>query len=677
MRLKSLLSLLVAVFAVSVYADIDATLLKKMASVGSDEYLPVIVAMKEQPSIADIKSSLRGNEVSITNEAISILKNKAEQSQLFLKSICSQRDSQVKNVNSFWIANMMGMEATPAMIREIASQPEVETVFLDAEQIFINYEVGTPMRDAWGLAKIGSDQVNASGNKGKGILVAVIDTGVNYNHNDLAGRVIKGKDFANNDADPMDGNGHGSHCAGTVAGTTYGVAPEATILAVQVLSAGGSGSWQGVANGVQYVADYKGEDGKRVDVASMSLGGGAPIQQVLKTAFENAIATGIHFAVAAGNSGPNAKTIGTPGDLKEVISVGATDTTNTAASFSSRGPVVAYGTPYYTKPDVAAPGVNITSCWKGSATASNTISGTSMATPHVAGLCALILAAKGSMTTDNLKLILESTATELGDSGKDNTYGSGLVNAVKCVSNELIGRVDRLDIEKEFVFPIAGDGSIVVKTTKNNPLWDMSARIQLTVMEPAGLFNGSFKITAPGKPEQKGQFNGMKTGVPFKFNQAFSVYEGDNSIEFLGKYTGTEKAAQGKLMVKISTEDFAEGTISRGERFELEIEVQFPISADGKIHVEKVRENPLWDMNVQVTNLTQEPQGMYTTNFVVKSDGKPDQTGNSPSTPAGTPYVFPKLFVFYEGENKVILDGTYSGPNPGTTGKSKVKIVAK
>jgi serine protease AprX len=517
----------------------------------SKEFLPVIVVLKNDFNVDQIISSfnLRGNEGDIRDQVCQILKSQAESAHAWLKAYGNERTSQVKDVKSFWITNMVALKATSAAIEEIANNSEVEMIFLDEEKMFLDFKEGTPMRDAWGLKKIGSDKVNQT-YRGKGVLVAVIDTGVNYNHNDLSGRVIKGKDCYNNDMDPADDHGHGSHCAGTVAGTTFGVAPEATVLAIKVLGGSGGGSWENVADGVQYTVEYVGENGKRVDIASMSLGGRAPIQPVLRRAFDNAVGMGVRFAIAAGNSGPWARTIGTPGDQKDITSVGATDINDSIANFSSRGPVVAYGEPYV-KPDVSGPGVNITSCWIGGNDATRTISGTSMATPHVAGLMALMLEAKPGLKADPMKGILENTSIDLGETGKDNSFGSGRIQAEKAVE---VAATGRMELEVDIEFPISADGSINHSVTKSNPLWEMNVSVDMCVLEPVGDFNATFTISnKAGKPQQKGEIKNAKTGQ-FQHVGKFTIYDGEITVELKGKYTGSANVTKGKARIKAKVE---------------------------------------------------------------------------------------------------------------------------
>lgn len=530
-------------------AGINSELEKKMARAEDGQIFPIIVAFKERFDATTIaqKHGVKGDEYSTRTQTVQLMKNEAERAHFSIQALCSQRKD-VKDFSSFWIANMVSMKASVSTIREIASLPEVQEVVLDEEQVMIDYAPGVPTRDAWGLGKIESKKVNEK-YKGKGILVAVIDTGINYNHDDLKGRVLKGKDFVNNDDDGLDDQGHGSHCAGSIGGTTYGVAPEVTLLAVKVLSSSGSGSWEGVAKGVQYVADYK-DNGKTVDIASMSLGGRPPCQQVLKDAFTNGLKLGVRFAIAAGNSGPSAKTIGTPGDLEDIISVGATDINDGIASFSSRGPV-SWNGPEYIKPDVSAPGVNITSCWKGASNASNTISGTSMATPHVAGLMALMLEARPGLPNQAMKTVLEKTSKDLGTAGKDNNFGSGRIQAPQATSASL-SYGERVEITQEVPFKINADGTINVKVTKENPLWETDVKVWIKILSPAGTYSGKFEIVKSGKPTQTGTITNLSDNKEF-FVGKYKVYDGENTLVLNATYTGNTAATEGVIWVKGET----------------------------------------------------------------------------------------------------------------------------
>jgi len=247
----------------------------------------------------------------------------------------------------------------------------------------------TPNAASWGLSRI-SYSGDISGGlvdhfyydtgiySGNGATVCIIDTGILVTHTDFGGRASWGIAYA--PGGNVDGNGHGTHCAGTAAGTAYGVAKQARIVAVKVLDAGGSGSWANVVAGVDWVAT-NGVPGKAV--GSMSLGG-LGSQVALTTAVNNCVSRGIPIVAAAGNSNANACGY-SPAGIPSVISVGSSEIAGFAPSeFDSRSSFSNYGTCVH----VFAPGRDITSAWIGSNTASSTISGTSMACPHVAGVVA-------------------------------------------------------------------------------------------------------------------------------------------------------------------------------------------------------------------------------------------------------------------------------------------------
>ena len=262
----------------------------------------------------------------------------------------------------------------------------------------------------------------------KSVVVAVVDTGVQYDHPDLSSNMWKNSDgtygcnYVNSyssscgNTDVNDDNGHGTHVAGIVAATIdngIGVAgiSQSSIMAVKVLGSTGSGQFSWVANGIQWAADHG------ANIISMSLGGG--VSNTLLTAVQYAYSRGVLLIAAAGNQ--NGGQILCPACYSQVIAVTAIDQNNQIASFSSTG----------SKAELTAPGVNILSTLRGSQYGS--MSGTSMATPFVSGVAALVWSVAPSMSRDNVRSLLDSNADDLGPVGRDNYYGYGRVNAFAAV----------------------------------------------------------------------------------------------------------------------------------------------------------------------------------------------------------------------------------------------------
>jgi serine protease AprX len=294
------------------------------------------------------------------------------------------------------------------------------------------------------VPQIGGDKVWTAGYTGKGVKVAVIDTGVDASHPDLNGnKVVAWVDYVNGKTTPYDDHGHGTHVSSTIAGTGNasngqykGVAPEASLMEVKVLSAQGSGSDSNIIKGI----DWAVQNGAQV--ISMSLGSNQHSQS-LDDAVTSAVNKGVVVVVAAGNSGPTAKTIASPGDCPDAITVGASDRNDTIASFSSRGPSFDGSV----KPDITNMGVGL---WAAKATGTNPskgtkyylpMSGTSMATPMTAGVVALLLQANNTLTPAQVKLVLEKTAKPLGGKVPNNDYGYGRVDAKAAFDYIMTGKV--------------------------------------------------------------------------------------------------------------------------------------------------------------------------------------------------------------------------------------------
>lgn len=232
---------------------------------------------------------------------------------------------------------------------------------------------------------------------GKDVDVYIIDTGINVEHEDFEGRAKWGKTIPLFDLD-IDGNGHGTHCAGTIGSKTFGVAKKANLIAVKVLRTSGFGTNSDVIKGVEWVAKQQRKNAKkgRQSAANMSLGGGRSV--TLEKVVNRAVESGVHFAVAAGNDAEDACEY-SPAAASGPVTVGASTSSDTMAYFSNFGKCV----------DIFAPGLDIKSTWIGSKDAVNTISGTSMASPHVAGVLALYLG-EGTWTPKALKEELKNRA---------------------------------------------------------------------------------------------------------------------------------------------------------------------------------------------------------------------------------------------------------------------------
>ncbi|KAL8836047.1 MAG: hypothetical protein Q9170_003060 [Blastenia crenularia] len=299
------------------------------------------------------------------------------------------------------------------VIERVRRHPDVKYIERDSE---VHTMAETENSAPWGLARIShrSSLTFSTFNKylysntgGEGVDVYVIDTGTNYEHVDFEGRASWGKTIPAGDPDE-DGNGHGTHCSGTIAGKKYGVAKKANIIAVKVLKSNGSGTMSDVVKGVEWAAINHAKNvekakkgnkkGFKGSTANMSLGGGK--SQTLDLAVNAAVDLGLHFAVAAGNDNADSCNY-SPAAAAKAVTVGASTLADERAYFSNYGKCN----------DIFAPGLNILSTWVGSKYATNTISGTSMASPHIAGLLAYFLSLQPS--TESAYAVPEITPAKL------------------------------------------------------------------------------------------------------------------------------------------------------------------------------------------------------------------------------------------------------------------------
>ncbi|MCI3273214.1 S8 family peptidase [Streptomyces cylindrosporus] len=305
------------------------------------------------------------------------------------------------------VLNGYSIRADERQAKRLAADSQVASVVQDTRVSLDHTQQNPP---SWGLDRIDQQGLPLDRSytwpesAGAGVTAYVIDTGIRISHKDFGGRASYGWDFVGNDKTASDGNGHGTHVAGTIAGTKYGVAKKAKVVAVRVLDNNGSGTTAQVIAGIDWVTRHA----HKPAVANLSLGGYHNAQ--LDAAVRNSIASGVTYAVAAGNDGLPAA-LYSPADVREAITVGATDKADTRASFSNFGSAV----------DLFAPGVSITSASYASDTGKATFSGTSMATPHVTGTAALYLADRPTATPAQVAKAL----VKLAVSGKVSGRGLG------------------------------------------------------------------------------------------------------------------------------------------------------------------------------------------------------------------------------------------------------------
>ena len=393
----------------------------------------------------------------------------------------------VQDIQPFWVFNGFGCWADEEAIRQIEAHPDVALVYQDELRKMIPdngnaHEINTK-GNGWHVDKVNAPLVwsynGTTGYTGNGIVVALLDSGVNYNHIDIAGSMWDGGsefpnhgyDFINNDNDPMDDFCHGTHCAGIVAGqgnagTQTGIAPGAKIMAIKVMDDTGYGADEQLYLGIEFALQH-GADILSCSFGDPEVGSYAPYRQVYETVLD----AGVIASVAAGNVGDTQYTYPIPynieapgncpppwlhpdqlieGGRTAVVCVGATNSNDERCGFSSVGPVTwadgnsgnyndypyANGDasrPGLIRPDIAAPGKDITSLNYANNTGYVQYDGTSMATPCVAGVMALLLEADPSLTPTAIDSIIELTATRAGNNKKDNRVGAGRIDALAAI----------------------------------------------------------------------------------------------------------------------------------------------------------------------------------------------------------------------------------------------------
>jgi subtilisin family serine protease len=488
--MKRLLYLLICCILLSVplqaysQPEVTPSLWEVLSQKDSDDFLPVNIRLTRQyDQVLLEKESLSQKAGTQRREfVINQLRTFSQQEQASLIAYLEQMQQQglVEEIRPYWIANIVHVRAKPQVISGLMTRKDLARLDYDQERYVLMHRDEELPADkmaegnmTWNVTKVNAHHVWAQGFKGEGIVVGIMDTGVNYNHQDLQGRMwihpdfpFHGYNFVSNTLNTMDIQSHGTHVAGTVAGTgtsgsATGVAPQATIMILKVLGDTGSGTEAGVWAGIQFGVEHG------AHVLNLSLGwkhAWNPDRATWRTAFINAAAAGVISSVAAGNEGTSSSDmppseVRTPGDVPPpwihpdqaanaggtsgVVSVGSLLQTDNLSGFSSKGPVTWQNVAGYNdyqfnpgvgliRPDVSAPGSTITSLTHNSNTGYTVKSGTSMAAPAVAGVMALILSKNPFLTPAQVSQILEESAFPF-TTNKSNSFGSGRVDALNAI----------------------------------------------------------------------------------------------------------------------------------------------------------------------------------------------------------------------------------------------------
>ncbi|URM34813.1 S8 family serine peptidase [Cytobacillus firmus] len=424
------------------------------------------VAMAAAEKAKKLKQTAASTELQVRSAIVSSLRNKATETQAELMDFLEQSklEGNVSNIQSFYIVNAIAVTATEEVMEKLAKYPEVAKVLPnETRQLFAPITPkGIPSNETsstveWGVKRVGAPQVWDMGIDGSGIVVASIDTGVQWDHPALKEKYrgynsmqpnqpdhqVNWFDAIDGEEAPYDDLKHGTHTVGTILGSEpdgsnqIGVAPGAKWIAVKAFSEAGGKDIDLLEAGEWILApkDAEGNPHPELapDIVNNSWGGGSSLDEWYLPMVQNWRSANIFPVFAAGNSGSDEGTISNPANYPESFAVAATDDQNSLAWFSSRGP-----SPYDDiKPDVSAPGVSIRS-----AVPTNDyelMSGTSMATPHIAGVVALVKQANSSLTIDQIEKVLMDTAIPLTSSvypaSPNYGFGHGFVNAYNAIKS--------------------------------------------------------------------------------------------------------------------------------------------------------------------------------------------------------------------------------------------------
>ena len=436
-------------------------------------------------------------------------------------------------VRHLWGSNALAVTADPADLEALAAIPgvlQVEEVYTVPMATYAVEDEAAPRGTVtWSVETIKAPEVwSQLGFDGEGVVVGHIDTGADANHPDLAGKVIGFKDFvdAGNTA-IKDGQGHGTHTLGSImggatSGTAIGVAPKAKAVVARVFTSQGA-TTEVLLKSMEWMLDPDG-DASTADappICSNSWGSNSRTDKSFWNIVTAWRAAGMLPVFAAGNAGPGTKTVGIPGGYPHVFAIGATARGDDIASFSSRGPSTWDGSDIV-KPDVSAPGKSVYGAKDGGGYWS--ISGTSMATPHVAGACALLVQANPGMALEDMEAALSNTALELGTPGKDNDFGWGRIDVLAAMqassSTSIFGKVKgpdgqplaaRVELGGK-VLETSGDGAFKVRVTAGSYSLKVSAWAMVTHTETVTVADDSVEVNVTLAAAPAGMIHGTVIG---------------------------------------------------------------------------------------------------------------------------------------------------------------------
>ncbi len=576
-----------------------------LAERGEEEFIRVNLRLAEQYDdqlLYQESRAIQDREVRRKHVVNTLKKFSASQQADLISYLQSQESSGlVRNIRPLWIANLVNVEIQPMVLQELSARKDLDRIDYDEERnLLLSGEsasglssgkiAANPVNEAdkldrtnpaWNVTLVNADQVWDLGYTGDEVIVAVMDTGINYNHHDITDNMWQhpdypghGYNFVNDSHNTMDYQGHGTHCAGTVAGTGAsgtgtGMAPDATIMNLQVLGGAGGGTEAGVWSGIQFAIDYG------AHIMSLSLGWQhqwGPDRSTWRTTMNNALSAGLIASVAAGNEGgwggqPPPSEVRTPGDVpppwthpdqteeggnSAVVSVGSTTSTGNMSGFSSKGPVTWQNVAPFNdydyspgqgliRPDIVAPGSDVISLLHSNNTGYTTKSGTSMAAPAVAGIMALMLEKNPNMLPEEVSQILEETTMSMGEP-KSNIHGSGRIDALAAIEATPYMGIQYVD---HAIDDSAGNDDgyinpgeyIHLDLTLFNPKENIIPDVQTR------LYVESPYITLVDSTLTLGDFPAQDT---IQFNEAFSFEVADNipghhEVEFiLETYSGTD-----------------------------------------------------------------------------------------------------------------------------------------